>query len=154
MKKIDELIQKVKDGKVAILNDGTVEQLKEVLLACFPLETCIVNPIFKYFYAGLEKKGNWYCHIQTNLPTVSVKEFYEDEFVWGEQVRINYNNAYWVKCFYVGKNPLKENEHIVLSDSNNLHFSNLLYKLPLKTKLTHQMIADKFDIDVNTLEII
>ena len=46
------------------------------------------------------------------------------------------------------------NGYVVTNALGNAVCWDYIRKLPLKIKLTHQMIADKFDIDVNNLEII
>ena len=79
MTKVEELIQKVRDGKVAILNDGTLDQLREILGLCFPDENDEAGGCHKYYESHKANKKHWWSDDTTSLPTVSVKEFYEDE---------------------------------------------------------------------------
>lgn len=230
MTKVEELIQKVKDGKVAILNDGTIEQLREVLGWCFPnVAKEKISGVSKFYERSFLFYSGFCSNDIINLPTVSVKEFYEDEvreeypigvivedvakmsvranaptnklhkkpdgkyypysfvqegfsidadiiesdkkrwkiiqpqfantpkkedeFVWGEEVEVSDDNKDWSTRFYVGKNP-KSNEHITTTDYGRIYAWLYIRKLPLKTKLTHQMIADKFGVVLGTFEII
>lgn len=153
MTKREELIRKVRDGKVAILNTGTVYQLGEVLDWCFPNDRAMLAGTSKFYRAKNNSHELWTANNDNNIPIVSVKDFYEDEFLWGEEVEVSDDNESWAKRFYVAKNP-KSNEYIATTDYGRIYAWVSVRKLPLKIELTHQMIADKFDIDVNNLEII
>ena len=154
MTKREELIQKVKDGKVAILNDGNINQLREVILWCFPNDKAGLAGTSWVYIASTANYSHWAANNEKNKPTVSIKEFYKDEFVWGEEVEASSDNQHWVNNrFFAGKNPINKN-YIAVSEYGLLQQYKYIRKLPLKIKLTHQMIADKFDIDVNNLEII
>ena len=76
----------------------------------------------------------------------------EDEFVWGEEVEVSDGGEFYNKAFYCCNNIL--NNKIIALENGTPYLYKYIRKLPLKTKLTYQIIADKFGIDVNNLEII
>lgn len=176
MTKREELIQEVRNHKTAIKNDGSIEQLKEVLGLCFPDDIWEIDIEWGIFYASLIRTGYWRADNTTSLPTVSVKEFYEvntitdcslriggktmaetlkkeDKFVWGEEVEVSNNNQIWFVRYYIAKSP-RSNAHIAATIGGLVFGWKYIRKLPLKVKLTHQMIADKFGVEVDNIEII
>ena len=149
MTKVEELIQKVRDGKVAILNDGTVEQLRKGLRLCFPLSAQILlgNNVYYSFFNEIE----WQARGTTSLPTVSVKEFYEDEFVWGEEVEVSDSKKYWVNRFYVGKNPICSQYNFIVVDKENGNSERYQYirKIPLPTQVTEKELIELYRVRNN-----
>lgn len=72
-------IADLRNGKVAVINDGTLEELREVLRLAFPIDRATVEGWDKYYYA-LDNKGIWTSEIEkTTLPTQSVKDFLKKE---------------------------------------------------------------------------
>ena len=65
-------IQDLADGKCAVINDGTVEQLQRVLAAAFPKSDKDVIGSWKYYFAY---KTGWACNDVTPLFIQPVKDF-------------------------------------------------------------------------------
>lgn len=80
-------LEDLKEGRVAVINDGTVEELFKLLKFAFPNDTAWIfsnkvenfNTCFgrkKYFIA--ENKQEWFYYDKTELPTQSVKVFLKE----------------------------------------------------------------------------
>ncbi len=96
-------IEDLSSGKCAVRNDGTLEELKEVLSRAFPEDgatgdmeendTVVQSPMFKKHSV---EKGEWDykapydVQSEWNLPTQSVKDFLVEEWVpeVGEMVEV------------------------------------------------------------------
>ena len=61
MKQEKFTIEDLRNGKVAVENDGTLEELKEVLNLAFPDDKTSINGAFNYYCAADDKKG-WYIY--------------------------------------------------------------------------------------------
>ena len=72
-------IKDLSEGKCAVINDGTLEQLREVLALAFRGRR-IADGIGKYYY--LYENGIWDSGILNikNLPTQSVKDFLKKDY--------------------------------------------------------------------------
>lgn len=68
-------IQDLADGKCAVKNDGTLEELKKVLKLAFPLDPDIISGLNTYYFKHAWSSTQWSASVNTNLPTQSVKEF-------------------------------------------------------------------------------
>lgn len=82
-------LEDLREGKVACVNDGTIQQLKEVLHHCYPDDEYYGGWHCKYYFTG--NKGRWIDRNETDLPTQSVKLFHsqlikEHEFKFGDKV--------------------------------------------------------------------
>ena len=73
------IIQDLADGKCAVLNDGTVEELREVLRKAFPEDTIFIEGLSKYYYKHIfsGNYGVWVSNEEIRLPIQSVKDFLE-----------------------------------------------------------------------------
>jgi hypothetical protein len=70
-------IQDLSKGKVAVTNDGTLEQLRKVVKLAFPLDSIFLTGTCKYYQKW--KSYKW-CGIETtDLPIQSVKDFLDQE---------------------------------------------------------------------------
>jgi hypothetical protein len=69
---MEATIENLRNGKCAVKNDGTLEELNKVLKAAFPKDGLVVG--IKSYYS---KSGSWSWIGQnyTNIPSFSVKEF-------------------------------------------------------------------------------
>jgi hypothetical protein len=65
-------------GKVALLNDGTLEDLKRVLNYVFPKDTKKLGGYTKYYYKNNVVSHYWRASDFTDLPTQSVKIFLQE----------------------------------------------------------------------------
>ena len=70
-------IQDLSEGKVAVLNNGTLEQLKKVLKLAFPQDTTIPGGSCELYKKW--RTYNWCGVDDTNLPIQSVKDFLDQE---------------------------------------------------------------------------
>lgn len=102
----EKLIEKLRNGEIAIINDGTVEELNKVLKYAFPIE-CRTRGVGKYYHQSTINQ-NYYVHIEsTDLPSYSVKDFLTEEFPEKWCVAVTKENKKiledWRHC---GKNSL------------------------------------------------
>lgn len=78
--KIKFTIEDLANGKVAVMNDGTVEELREVLKLAFPNDKWGgATGTSKLYFKDFDK--TWGNGSDTKLPTQSVKEFLKDKTV-------------------------------------------------------------------------
>ena len=82
-------IKDLSNGKCAIINDGTIEQLKEVLHMAFPLDRGVVGGNGKIYMASTSNPSFWNSYNNTNLPTQSVKDFLQPQLKRGDYVYIS-----------------------------------------------------------------
>lgn len=76
----EKLIKQLQEGKIAVKNDSTVEELREVIKYAFPNDHGHLHGINTYYYRSLYRT-DWAFNNFTNLPSYSVKEFLKDDFV-------------------------------------------------------------------------
>lgn len=74
----EKLIKKLRKGTIALVNDGTLEELNKVLKYAFPNDASVSKGLTKYYFAS-EDKNYWFLNNTTDLPTHSVKEFLTQE---------------------------------------------------------------------------
>jgi len=93
-------IEDLKEGRVAVKNDGTLDELNEVLKKAF--DDSGGNGSFKYYYKSAD---NLACSdsIITRLPAQSVKDFLEETFEFGEAVEASDNNRVWNSYVFIAK---------------------------------------------------
>lgn len=74
-----ELIQKLREGKIAVKNDGSLEQLQAVLKEAFPKGDEIGGDSKFYYFRGFGT-SNWWCSDMSvkNKEEVSIKDFFKD----------------------------------------------------------------------------
>lgn len=83
-----ELIAKARKGEIAILNDGSVEELQSLLKEVWPLDTVIPEGVQKYYLRLNDEK--WDGRSYTDLNHHSIKDFFmtdtkEQEIVWDSE---------------------------------------------------------------------
>jgi len=66
-------IEDLRNGKCAVINDGTLDELKVVLKLAFKNDKSDVKGKFKYYFKS-EGDGLW-IGASTNKPSQSVKDF-------------------------------------------------------------------------------
>ena len=92
----EKLIKQLREGTIALKNDGTLEELNKVLRYAFPNDVSVSKGFTKYYFVS-EDKNYWSLHDTTNLPSRSVKDFLKPE------------NEY-PKVMKVSKKPIKTKE--------------------------------------------
>jgi hypothetical protein len=68
-------IKDLQEGKCALLNDGTKENLNIVLKEAFPLNDVVSNGRFKFYYKTRYNDNEWDCNDTTSLNFQSTKDF-------------------------------------------------------------------------------
>ena len=151
MKLKQDLIEKLRNGEIAVKNDGTIEQLEAVLREAFPNDDC--NDViehdwgeFDYFYKLTNESDSWYGNDITNLDSVSVKDFFKSEegFKNGGEVeyRLSFNCGYtdWQPAIYISENPIEcDRKHIIVNSLGvALSVSNIRHK-PNENSLVEQL---------------
>jgi len=66
-------------GKCAVINDGTLEQLREVIKLAFPNSDQHLAGAFRFYFPPIDINKIWECSDDTDQPTQSVKDFLEAE---------------------------------------------------------------------------
>lgn len=102
-------IKDLAERKCAVKNDGTLEELKEVLKQTFPNDPFKVLGSGVYYFASFPNSKNWSGsdYIAYNLPVQSVKDFLQPfEFKRGELVKVRDNDdEKWIKRIYLTTIP-------------------------------------------------
>ena len=66
-------IQDLRDGKVSVVNDGTFEEIKNLLNSIFPNDKDYPGQYRLYY--SIKNGDEWCGSVTTNIPTQSVKDF-------------------------------------------------------------------------------
>ena len=73
-------IKDLSEGKVAVVNDGSVKELREVLKLAFPDDYSRLQGSERYYYGTrIYSDLSWTGDFETHLPTQSVKDFLIEE---------------------------------------------------------------------------
>lgn len=166
-------IKDLSEGRVAVINDGTVEELNKVLKEAFPDDYDHASGIDVYYYKSPYTKGHWRsCRDNLVKPIQSVKDFLSQlEFKpkRGDRVLVSNEGMSWVERIYLctiegAKEPticVKGGCEYAFSENMDFQITSgkMMKPLPkeepiVKTELTMQQIADKFGIEVDNLQII
>lgn len=85
MKLNQKLIEQLRNGEIAAENNGTVEQLREVLKAAFPENGAIPTGYCQYYLQSGINTCWWTVSTFHNidLPTLKISDFYESELFTG-----------------------------------------------------------------------
>ena len=51
----EKLIKQLREGTIALKNDGTLDELNKVLIYAFPYEGSMSQGVAKYYFAGVNK---------------------------------------------------------------------------------------------------
>lgn len=97
-------IKDLAEGKCAVKNDGTVEELKKVLKAAFPFAERTVQGNGRLYYKLGSK--SWNSTFETKLPAQSVKDFLEElekpELPKrGDRILVSNDNNKWYDKIFV-----------------------------------------------------
>ena len=84
----EKLIKKLREGTIALKNDGTLDELNKVLKYAFPNDPSESKGIANYYFAGLNK-DYWTLEDTINLPTHSVKEFLKPENEYPKVMKVS-----------------------------------------------------------------
>ena len=78
-------IEDLKQGRCAVINDGTLEELREVLKLAFPNSNS-TDGLYKFYYA---KHNAWNCVNNCSFQTQSVKDFLIKDLKRGDLVWVS-----------------------------------------------------------------
>ena len=84
----EKLIKQLREGTIALKNDGALEDLKKVLWYAFPEDTTNSEGTFKYYYKR-PYYNEWRCSDIINSSTHSVKEFLKPESEYPKLMKVS-----------------------------------------------------------------
>ena len=163
----EKLIKQLREGTIALKNDGTLEELREVLEYAFPEDITNSEGAFKYYYKRPYYHG-WGCSNIINAPTThSVKEFLKPENEYPKVMKVsnkpietledfkkaNTRVVFMEKCgkfiAWLNENTIEKSENVtstaVWNYAVDLDWQPEEETKPLK--LTMEQIAQKFNAE-------
>ena len=84
----EKLIKQLREGTIALKNDGTLEELREVLQYAFPKEMTNPQGVLNYYYKR-PYHDEWIGIDYTHLPSHSVKEFLKPENEYPKVMKVS-----------------------------------------------------------------
>lgn len=167
-------INDLAEGRVAVINDGTQEEIKTVLKKAFPKDPYNERISSKFQWAQ-HFDGMWNSSLdKPNLPVQSVKDFLKQiEEPWipkrGDRVLGCFEGSEDIYCERIFVTEIENATYpFVLVqwpdedkfvNGEKFDILNVKHIKPIptpqpQTELTMEEIAEKFDIDVNNLKIV
>lgn len=73
----EQLVKEVREGRLAIYNDGTLEELRNLLEYCYPKDETLTSGTSNFYASSSTLPHRWTTC--TTLPHKSIKEFYMKE---------------------------------------------------------------------------
>lgn len=156
-----ELIKKLRNGRAILEHAGTVEELQEISKAAFP-EGPVPTGRAKFY-----KKHRVFDWIDESkypqLPIHPTSDFFideeqsvdiEEDLKWGEpvMVRDSENEEWRGDYFYVGRNPKRPSNHIVVTENDGLPVCWKFCKRQLpKPRFSRAEYAQRLGISVNQI---
>ena len=74
-------IEDLSNGICAVINDGTLDELKGVLTLAFPQSKQVLGGTFLFYFKSIHYSFEWSCENYTDLPKQGVKCFLEAEII-------------------------------------------------------------------------
>lgn len=117
-------IEDLKNGKCAVKSDGTFEELTKVLKLAFPNDKLEHKHYNQNAYYYLYKDGIWCWQFSAGLPSQSVKDFLEEEFIlpekWCVETNLKEVENYLIRKYGEINKWIKEQEKdfFLYSDKN------------------------------------
>ena len=162
----EKLIKQLREGKIALKNDGTLDELNKVLRYAFPNDVSVSKGFTKYYFVS-EDKNYWSLYDTTNLPSHSVKEFLKPESEYPKVMKVSNQPIKTKEDFkYANKRVvfMKKNDRFIawfdadtIEKSENItSTTNWNYAVDLDwqpeeetkpLKLTMKQIAQKFNAE-------
>ena len=84
----EKLIKQLREGTIAVKNDGTLEELREILQYAFPNDYIKISGNRKYYFKHYDK-NMWMFGEKTYLPSHSVKEFLKPESEYPKVMKVS-----------------------------------------------------------------
>lgn len=85
----ENLIKQLREGTIALKNDGTLEELNKVLRYAFPNDSTKSNGNRKYYFKHSADENIWMWGEKTDLPSYSVKEFLKPENEYPKVMKVS-----------------------------------------------------------------
>ena len=106
MKFNEELIEKLRNHKIGVLNDGTQSEIHSVLSHAFPKDTSGIERQYFAYAANYPHKDfctGFFESDSRSIKLVSVKEFFktEPEFEEGEVILVSDDGKIWQERIYI-----------------------------------------------------
>jgi len=142
-------IQDLKNGNVAVHNNGTTEELREVLKKAFSKDA---NPQGEFLYYFKRNDNNWDYSDETNLPTQSVKDFLteypREMWVWDDDKENKVKELVLGEFLgvYMTRDSFATDSYYSYKNAEDIKEE--------KVELSLQEIADKFGVNVKCLKIV
>ena len=84
----EKLIKQLREGTIAVKNDGTLDELNKVLRYAFPNDASVSKGTFKYYYKR-PYYNEWVCSDKIDVPIHSVKEFLKPESEYPKLMKVS-----------------------------------------------------------------
>jgi len=109
-------IKDLSEGKCAVINDGTVEQLRKVLKLAFPKHDLITLGLSKYYYKSKTYNQRWASSQNYNNLVIvqSVKDFLEPEFKRGDRVLVSADGENWKNRIHLTTVKIENTENLYI----------------------------------------
>ena len=123
-------IEEASNGCVDIENDGTPEQLRELLSLVFPSDTAKIVGNRKFYGSSRFDSNLWRATDSTPRPTQSVKDFFASEWKpeWGEMVLVKFGilNKWceWCPRIFITEAVGSIQPYITVTDQDTDNFRN------------------------------
>jgi hypothetical protein len=138
----NHLIKQLQAGEIAVHNDGTLEELREVLKYAFPKDGWYVHGATKYYKSN--GGTQWISIDKTDFPSYSVKEFLKEETMEKKIIGYKLTKPEYEKA----ANQITGTENLILYSQNynfqiDNHFSTfqLKYFFHLYQKHQHHLFS-------------
>lgn len=162
----EKLIQKLRNGEIAVKNDGTKEEVIEVTKYAFPKDKFINTGNAKHYFRSESNDIEWDCSSNTALPSHSVKEFLKPNNEYPKVMKVSDYPIKTMRDFMEEENRVvfmeKNNKFLAWSNAktleeaekvNDVIICNYAVDLDWKPeeskplKLTLKQIAEKFNVE-------
>ena len=162
----EKLIKQLREGTIALKNDGTLEELREVLKYAFPKEMTNPQGVLNYYYKR-PYHDEWIGIDYTHLPSHSVKEFLKPENEYPKVMKVSNNPIETLEDFkyantrvvfiekcgkfiaWLNEDTIEKSENVTSTTAWN-YAVDLDWKPEEETKplkLTMEQIAQKFNAE-------
>ena len=85
----EKLIKQLREGTIAVKNDGTLDELNKVLRYAFPNDNTKSSGNRKYYFKHDADENIWDWSNNTYLPSYSVKEFLKPENEYPKVMKVS-----------------------------------------------------------------
>ena len=163
----EKLIKQLREGTIAVENDGTLEELREILQYAFPNDYIKISGNRKYYFKHDFGENIWNWSDKTYLPSHSVKEFLKSENEYPKIMKVSrlpintkedFKNASTRVVFMEKRNRFLawHNSRTLEQSKNETNVFTWNYAVDLDwqpeeetkpLKLTMEQIAEKFNIE-------